>query len=83
MTYPLAGTGELTKRIHAIVSSGINAATGRRGSVCGVDAAHTMIDGAKEKSAAPGLEYDVCDGHDLERWLKDRNLTGKFDKVFR
>lgn len=49
----------------------------------GVDAASTMIRGAKEKSASAGLEYDVCDGHDLIPWLKGKGLTGKFDKVFR
>ncbi|UZJ56711.1 hypothetical protein CBS101457_006031 [Exobasidium rhododendri] len=76
------GTGELTERIHAIVSSGKNRETGRVGMVYGIDAALTMVQGAKEKSGAPDLEYEVCDGHDIESWLKGKDLIGKFDKVF-
>ena len=42
-----------------------------------------MIQAAQEKNTAAGLAFQVCDAHDLESWLEERQLTGKFDKVFR
>lgn len=77
------GTGELTQKIHAIVSSGIHPETGLQGRVHGVDAASTMIKEAKKSNASDGFEYSVCDGHNLIPWLKENNLMGKFDRVFR
>lgn len=75
------GTGELSRKIHAVVSSPDKG--GEKGYVYGIDAAIGMITAAQEKSAAEGLRYALCDGHDLVSWLKDNELTGKFDKVFR
>lgn len=33
-------------------------------------------------AASANTKLDVVDGHDLERWLDERNLKGCFDKVF-
>jgi 2-polyprenyl-3-methyl-5-hydroxy-6-metoxy-1,4-benzoquinol methylase len=75
------GTGELSEKIHAVVSTPVQ--DGRKGCVYGIDAASSMIKSAQEKSAAKGLRYTLCDGHNLVAWLKENDLIGKFDKVFR
>lgn len=42
-----------------------------------------MIDAAKRSTESDGPCYDVCDGHNLVTWLRENNLVGRFDKVFR
>lgn len=77
------GSGELTYKIHKIVSQiGPN---GKNGKVIGIDKSENMIKAAKssqEQSAPTTPQFFVCDGQELQSWLKQSNNQGKFDKVF-
>jgi ubiquinone/menaquinone biosynthesis C-methylase UbiE len=72
------GSGELTLKLHKIVTDGGTA----NGMVVGVDVSTDMLRAAEAHSNASGLRYALCDGHDLHDWLSRQNLSGTFDKVF-
>jgi ubiquinone/menaquinone biosynthesis C-methylase UbiE len=73
------GSGELTCRIADLLGKG--------GKIVGVDASVDMIIKARsltdsQNVASAKEEFELVDGHDLERWLEEKELTGTFDKVF-
>ncbi|PWN90738.1 S-adenosyl-L-methionine-dependent methyltransferase [Acaromyces ingoldii] len=73
------GTGELTRQLHALVSS-----SGDGGCVVGTDLSANMISAARKRGNDEGINprVEVVDGHDLESWLEKQGLVGTFDKVF-
>lgn len=75
------GSGELTYKIHKIVSQiGRN---GKSGKVIGIDKSENMIKAAKSShSSSSPPQFFVWDGQELQSWLKQSNNQGKFDKVF-
>lgn len=73
------GSGELTSKIHSIVSQ--IGPKGEAGKVIGLDKSEDMIKAASKDSHS-SLEYFICDGHQLQSWLTKTGNVGKFDKVF-
>ena len=75
------GSGELTSKIHSIVSQ--IGPKGEAGKVVGLDKSEDMIKAAsKDSHSSSSLEFFTCDGHQLQSWLTKTENIGSFDKVF-